>query len=42
MAAPAAAQIRAVAVLPLDNLSGDEAQTYLVDGIAEALTTDLA
>jgi TolB-like protein/DNA-binding winged helix-turn-helix (wHTH) protein/Tfp pilus assembly protein PilF len=34
--------VRAVAVLPLENLLGDESQTYLVDGLADALTTDLA
>jgi TolB-like protein/DNA-binding winged helix-turn-helix (wHTH) protein/Tfp pilus assembly protein PilF len=35
-------RVHAVAVLPLDDLSGGDAQPYLADGIAEALTTDLA
>ena len=35
-------EVRSVAVLPFENLSGDETQTYLVDGLADALTTDLA
>ena len=30
-----------IAVLPFDNLSGDPEQSYLADGIAEDLTTDL-
>jgi TolB-like protein/Flp pilus assembly protein TadD len=34
--------IRSVAVLPLQNLSGDSSQDYLADGITEALITDLA
>jgi TolB-like protein/DNA-binding winged helix-turn-helix (wHTH) protein len=34
--------IRSVAVLPLQNLSGDPAQDYLADGLTEALVTDLA
>jgi TolB-like protein/DNA-binding winged helix-turn-helix (wHTH) protein/Flp pilus assembly protein TadD len=34
--------IRSVAVLPLQNLSGDNAQDYLADGLTEALVTDLA
>jgi TolB-like protein/DNA-binding winged helix-turn-helix (wHTH) protein/Tfp pilus assembly protein PilF len=34
--------IRAIAVLPFDNLSGDLAQDYFVDGITEALIADLA
>jgi adenylate cyclase len=32
----------AIAVLPLENLSGDPAQQYLVDGMQEALITDLS
>jgi TolB-like protein/DNA-binding winged helix-turn-helix (wHTH) protein/Tfp pilus assembly protein PilF len=36
------AAIRSLAVLPLENLSGDESEGYLVEGITEALTTDLA
>src|SRR5438552_2041443 len=33
--------IEALAVLPLENLSGDRAQDYFADGMTEALTTDL-
>jgi TolB-like protein/Tfp pilus assembly protein PilF/predicted Ser/Thr protein kinase len=39
-AAPAA--IRAIAVLPLANLSGDATQDFFADGMTEALITDLA
>jgi TolB-like protein/DNA-binding winged helix-turn-helix (wHTH) protein len=35
-------QIRSIAVLPLENLSGDPAQEYLSDGMTDALITDLA
>jgi TolB-like protein/DNA-binding winged helix-turn-helix (wHTH) protein/tetratricopeptide (TPR) repeat protein len=35
-------RIHSVAVLPLQNLSGDASQEYLVDGLTEALVTDLA
>jgi len=35
-------QIRAIAVLPLANLSGDPSQEYFADGMTEALITDLA
>jgi TolB-like protein/DNA-binding winged helix-turn-helix (wHTH) protein/Flp pilus assembly protein TadD len=35
-------QIHSVAVLPLQNLSGDPTQDYLADGLTEALVTDLA
>lgn len=35
-------QIRSIAVLPFDNLTGDSSQEYFVDGITDALTTDLA
>jgi len=35
-------EIHSVAVLPLENLSGDPSQEYLADGITEALVTDLA
>jgi len=39
---PAAQQrIESLAVLPLDNLSGDSAQDYFSDGMTEALITDL-
>lgn len=34
--------VRTIAVLPLLNLSGDQAQDYFADGMTEALTTDLA
>jgi TolB-like protein/DNA-binding winged helix-turn-helix (wHTH) protein/Flp pilus assembly protein TadD len=34
--------IRSLAVLPFENLTGDRAQDYFVDGITDALTTDLA
>jgi TolB-like protein/DNA-binding winged helix-turn-helix (wHTH) protein/Tfp pilus assembly protein PilF len=39
-AAPAA--IQSLAVLPLENLSGDKEQEYFADGMTDALTTDLA
>jgi adenylate cyclase len=34
--------IRSIAVLPLDNFSGDPNQEYFVDGMTDELTTDLA
>jgi TolB-like protein/DNA-binding winged helix-turn-helix (wHTH) protein/Flp pilus assembly protein TadD len=34
--------IRSIAVLPLENVSGDPDQEYLADGVTDALTTDLA
>jgi serine/threonine protein kinase/tetratricopeptide (TPR) repeat protein len=34
--------VRTLAVLPLQNLSGDPSQDYFADGMTEALTTDLA
>src|SRR5215472_13698237 len=34
--------IRSVAVLPLENLSGDPEQEYFADGLTEALITSLA
>jgi serine/threonine-protein kinase len=37
-----AATIQSLAVLPLDNLSGDEAQEYFADGMTDALITELA
>jgi len=42
--APAAGPrvIRSIAVLPLDNYSGDPSQQYFADGMTEELTTDLA
>jgi TolB-like protein len=36
------ASIRALAVLPLENLSGDREQEYFVDGMTDELITDLA
>ena len=38
----AAMRIQSVAVLPLDNLSGDPSQEYFADGMTDALTTYLA
>src|SRR5262245_22475973 len=35
-------QIKSLAVLPLENLSGDPAQEYLADGMTDALIGDLA
>jgi serine/threonine protein kinase/tetratricopeptide (TPR) repeat protein len=35
-------EIKSLAVLPLENLSGDASQEYFVDGMTEALITDLA
>jgi TolB-like protein/DNA-binding winged helix-turn-helix (wHTH) protein/Flp pilus assembly protein TadD len=34
--------LRSIAVLPLDNFSGDPSQEYFVDGMTDELTTDLA
>jgi len=34
--------VRSLAVLPLDNFSGDPAQEYFVDGMTDELITDLA
>ena len=36
------AEIRSIAVLPLDNLSGDASQDYFSDGMTDELITDLA
>lgn len=41
-ASSAAMQIHSVAVLPLENLSGDPSQEYFADGMTDALTTSLA
>jgi len=38
---PATSEIASIAVLPLDNLSGDPQQDYFADGITEALITEL-
>jgi TolB-like protein/DNA-binding winged helix-turn-helix (wHTH) protein/Tfp pilus assembly protein PilF len=40
--AGATAPIRSIAVLPLDNLTGDPAQQYFADGMTDALITSLA
>jgi TolB-like protein/DNA-binding winged helix-turn-helix (wHTH) protein/tetratricopeptide (TPR) repeat protein len=37
-----AMRIEAIAVLPLENMTGDPTQEYLVDGMTDVLTTDLA
>jgi TolB-like protein/DNA-binding winged helix-turn-helix (wHTH) protein/Flp pilus assembly protein TadD len=39
---PAPADIRSLAVLPLENLSGDASQNYFADGMTDELITDLA
>ncbi len=39
---PAQPEIKSLAVLPLNNLSGDPAQDYFADGITEALISKLA
>jgi serine/threonine protein kinase/Tfp pilus assembly protein PilF len=39
---PAAAPIASLAVLPLDNMTGDPGQEYFADGMTEALITELA
>jgi serine/threonine-protein kinase len=41
-AVPSSTQIRAVAVLPLDDLSGESDQEYFADGMTEQLIADLA
>jgi TolB-like protein/Flp pilus assembly protein TadD len=41
-AGEARSQIRSIAVLPLENLSGDSGQEYFADGMTDALITDLA
>jgi len=38
----AAARVRSLAVLPLENLSGDTEQEFFADGMTDALITDLA
>jgi TolB-like protein/class 3 adenylate cyclase len=42
VAADISAPIRSIAVLPLENLSGDPEQEYFADGMTEALIGDLA
>src|SRR6202140_2464998 len=39
---PAPAGIRSIAVLPLENLSGDASQNYFAEGMTDELITDLA
>lgn len=39
---PGPPHIESVAVLPLENLTGDSSQEYFVDGMTDALITDLA
>jgi serine/threonine-protein kinase len=39
---PATPKIESIAVLPLDNMTGDPEQEYFVDGMTEALITELA
>jgi len=39
---PTALPIRSIAVLPLENLTGDPSQEYFSDGMTDALITDLA
>jgi serine/threonine protein kinase len=41
-AAKHAAQLHSLAVLPLENLSGDPSQQYFADGMTDELITDLA
>jgi TolB-like protein/DNA-binding winged helix-turn-helix (wHTH) protein len=40
--APSVPTIRSIAILPLENLSGDPNQDYFADGMTDALITDLA
>jgi adenylate cyclase len=42
MAPKAAAQARSIVVLPLNNLSGDAGQDYLVDALTDELTTSIS
>ena len=39
---PPSTAIQSIAVLPLQNLSGDPSQEYFADGITDEITTDLA
>ena len=41
-ASSASMRIQSIAVLPLENLSGDPSQEYFADGMTDALITDLA
>ena len=40
--APVAAQFQSIAVLPLDNYSGDQKQDYFAEGMTDELTGNLA
>lgn len=40
--APAAPAVRSIAVLPIKNLTGDEAKAYVADGLTEVLISNLA
>jgi TolB-like protein/DNA-binding winged helix-turn-helix (wHTH) protein len=40
--APASGRIQSIAVLPLENLTGDPSQEYFSDGMTDALITELA
>ena len=42
VAEPGSGRIRSVAVLPMENLSGDPEQEYFADGLTESLITSLA
>ena len=42
LASSSSVRIQSLAVLPLENLSGDPAQEYFADGMTDALITDLA
>jgi TolB-like protein/DNA-binding winged helix-turn-helix (wHTH) protein len=42
VAIPTSPVIRSLAVLPLENLTGDPSQDYFADGMTDALITDLA
>ncbi len=39
---PSATEIRSIAMMPLENLSGDPAQEYFADGMTESLINNLA
>jgi hypothetical protein len=39
---PLHSEIKSIAVLPLENLSGDPSQDYFADGMTDSLITDLS
>jgi TolB-like protein len=39
---PPGAHVKSLAVLPFENLTGDPTQEYFVDGVTDAVTTNLA